>query len=302
MVSFHVSNHVLIELGGKGVYLFKPGVEIHGSHEHHPRIHCDNDSHQFGTKPPSILVTAHSRRHLGLNTRTLDRSIPQVDIAQLIQLGRPPRHDPTRLHHEHERPLRHQEHMSRDIMAATPTTAGFLTRRSSQVLLGARNALLDLEVRHLTLPARPAKAAINQRRAKEPLRDDEPPGRDGHPATEGALHLAARDAGVCRHEHEERKGDPGPALLDKVDVEGVALSRKVEGLKTRLGGDLGLRNRVVRHVYRRGVGLGEHATRHEEDGDRVQRRALHVGRQKRGPPLWWWRGLLLGGFGCHGCR
>lgn len=132
--------------------------------------------------------------------------------------------------------------MPTDIVAARPRPARDLARCVREQL--ARVAHLRLfgvcgdrvRVDDLALPACEAEAAVDKRRAEEPLRHGAPDGCHDQVAQEGAQ--AARgecwfqrgaEGGVRDDEEGEGEGCPDPADFYEVDVEDVAFACEVRG-------------------------------------------------------------------------
>lgn len=134
--------------------------------------------------------------------------------------------------------------MTRDIVPTRPSASRRFTRRGRDEFLEASHVHLrvhrpgdttvrfhlkvHLGLRHSTFSTSYTEPAINNRRTKEPLRDENPPGRYQRPADSGA-DFAFRSAvtGMGEDEGEERDGDPEPGAFDEEDVEEVVFAGKV---------------------------------------------------------------------------
>ena len=244
--------------------LLKPRVEIRRRHEEHP-------PHQPGDAQCELNA---SRRRIALNlyplllhrhTRRLavcQRNQPS--IAQTLD----PRERREKLKPEQRTPKNQQKDVSRNIVSTLPRTADRITRRGRNELPRiAHIRPLRRIAQPLALPAREPKHRINQRRAKEPLRNRDPPARDDHISGDGSdapPTYARAETRVEADEDAECERRPEPPDLDEVDVEDVLLVREVRG---REFGGVGLR---VGGVGRAAGGRREGAENAaEEEGEGV---------------------------------
>lgn len=143
--------------------------------------------------------------------------------------------------------------MSAYVMSTSPSAAGCLACGVSKNLPEIAHLRLlkpifmRIALNHLALTSRPSEAAVNNRRAEEPLCDEDPYERDTRVAERGlgaAFGEAKRERwaqrGMREDQEEESQRRPEPANLNEPHVEDVALLSEIAGRIARI---IGLRVR-----------------------------------------------------------
>src|SRR5690349_15432952 len=105
-------------------------------------------------------------------------------------------------------------------MTALPFTTGCFAGHRCHHLPKAAITHLNLPPSEFASATRPSEAAVDQSGAKAPLRNEDPDGRHSSPS-QYCAESTSRVGGTRVCKDEERKGDsnPGPASLDKDNVE-----------------------------------------------------------------------------------
>lgn len=214
--------------------------------------------------------------------------------------------------------------MSRDVVATLPSTTYSFAGCGCNELF--RIAHLGSRERVSCQFARAAgefETAIDQWRAKEPLRDEHPPRRDqsvSENSSDAPHRKSTAKTWMHEHEHGERERRPEPADLHKVDIEDVLLQRKVARREFRR---MRLRVCRVRRSARGGRYSADYAAHEQSCGVNGDEQRFEAGREEGrascagggrsdGAP-WhaggYGRGAVLGDGGigvfaasCHCCR